>query len=81
MSFRCQVTGRVQPIGTKPTFVVVGKRNRSYYNTPDGRPRIGNSDNADLEAMREVGSGWEITKELMVCPDGLEQLRSKGLIV
>ena len=78
MSYRCAVTGRVQPHGDKPIQVVTKKRARAYYDSANGKPglKVG----GDGEPAEVIGTGWEVEREMFVSRAGLERLREQGLV-
>jgi hypothetical protein len=61
MSFKCQSCGKSQPAGTKEAKVVTEVRAVTYPETKDkfGKPFI--------------PEGYEIAKELRICPDCLNK--------
>ncbi len=68
--FICEVTGQSSALGEKLTKVVVGKREKIYYEEHY---------NEELRQWQkvQVGKGWEITKELNACEDGVKVFKAR----
>jgi len=66
--FICQVSGRLSASGEKPVRIVTEKRERVYF----VRTRDGN--------QKEIGRGWEIVTELLVCREVAMALQAAGAI-
>ena len=70
MSFICKKCGKIQPNNTKPKKVIVQKRNKVYplrrENPLDPKSTI----------IDNGGSGWEIVKEIKVCTDCFEKVKT-----
>lgn len=75
--FRCPITGKVSVAGEKPMSIVLEKRARVYYDTPDGREPGPNFYATDRWSGSEVGRGTEIVREVLVSKQGLDQVEAR----
>jgi rubredoxin len=62
MSFKCENCGKAQEVGTQPVKMVTKTRKKEYperwKQVPHGKPI----------KIDEGGKGWEIVREVMLCP-------------
>jgi hypothetical protein len=73
--FRCPITGEVSAPGEKPCTVVLEKRQRAYWNTPDGKEPAPGDNPVDRDGepvYRVVGHGSEVVREALVSHKGLQ---------
>ena len=67
--FYCEITGLLSKSGEKPTKLTVERRDRVYTR------RVKNEETREWETI-EVGSGWEIVKEMNGQADGVKEWAS-----
>ena len=64
--------------GEKPVSVVLQKRSRAYYDTPDGREPGPEFYPSTRWSGHEVGRGTEIVRELLVSKAGLAEVEARS---
>jgi hypothetical protein len=72
VSFRCPITGRAIPHGTKPVAIITVTRHRVYYDTPDGKAPGSLRDAGPAPEARVIGRGWEVVEELLVSAEAAQ---------
>jgi hypothetical protein len=75
--FRCPITGRVSLPGVKPVSVVLQRRSRAYFDTPDGHEPDANFYPSTRWSGREVGHGTEIVRECLISKEGLAEIEAR----
>lgn len=70
--YRCDVCNKVQPAGTPQVRLVVDTREKTYDITPhlsEKEKKKARRRGINVDQGRQTAQGWEIVKEIVVCPD------------
>lgn len=69
--FRCDACKKVVPAGTPQVRLVVDTREKTYDVTPqmtEKEKRRARRRGMNVDQARQTAQGWEIVKEIVVCP-------------
>lgn len=78
--FRCPITGKQSKANEKPVSVILQRREREYWDTPDRRapaPPPAHASRDEMERYKDyhvIGRGWEIVQEVYVSRDAANQI-------